>query len=1036
MAIVTTSQNLTAVSYTLGETIEIRNGATLTINSTPATRPGTIQCITSGKLRIENSSTTVPIIVNLQDMDNDLRFEAAGILEIRGAAMPLASGTGAAQTWDFASLFGGVIRHMTYVEVEETAGSGVYMPWGIVAEDPKFNLDVGLNTAIGGATPAAFTAGNTKAGRVLFWHETNRTLRCGNGTQGAVVPSGCAVRIPNIFISNRLLTNQTRNFNIITTGIPTGGTFTIEISRENGTVLGTTGAIAFNATAAVVDTAIEAITGAGTVTNSGGPLPTAVSVTWAGAYVNERLGVRIVSNSLTGGTNPQVYVYENNAANLSLVDLSPLGTMDAEWVSFSDKFRVFPDVFKAIRVVAVGVGADAFGPNNANGTVEIDGVCSNRSPFVIPAASQLTSVLGSVSVKRFVGASKTVPTTMNVLPNITTADKITSIRYGKRTDTGQRAVNFITLTPGLKITNVVAVGAGIACTNLTNTTVVGYEYADGTLNVQDTLQAQSVINTSNCANVTFANYSDAGPMAARNYLVSTDAASSVIKVLGATAEAANNNAGLFMNCAGMEVSNISLANLRSNPLIDLPNTFLANNLTARKVFATHGATAPAAGLDACQGGTYDMVTSTMAGITETFNGVNDFVGGNYTEPSLTPTTGHVTFGPFGAGLGLELTGSAFTDALGGVILPTSGDTFVATIPFAMHGITGFQNVAPFLYVDAPGAIANSALVGNPGGTTGGTFTITVADSAGTVLGTTSALAWNASTATIDTAIEAIAGVGVGVTVTGSLTAGYQITFPTGQLRIVTANGSALTGGDLPGVAYAVGRARLLTGTELIGSIDTIEFAMRVGGGTFPAYAALTGANLVSAFSALTGYSAGGAGLEMRVRVTSGQTNPFSKYNQISTPSNVDPSLWAVGDATITLQGPGATDVTKVIRVSDSAILYTFTGSGTKSFTVGANFNTEVYLRRELASGTVLMVTLPTTQRVNFGNNGTVALFYGSEIQLAQSSTVDTINTLVTARLDATVTSRLATAGYTAPSTLVPQLDVIQQQASLAAALSA
>ena len=102
MAIVTTSQNLTAVSYTLGETIEIRNGATLTINSTPATRPGTIQCITSGKLRIENSSTTVPIIVNLQDMDNDLRFEAAGILEIRGAAMPLASGTGAAQTWDFA----------------------------------------------------------------------------------------------------------------------------------------------------------------------------------------------------------------------------------------------------------------------------------------------------------------------------------------------------------------------------------------------------------------------------------------------------------------------------------------------------------------------------------------------------------------------------------------------------------------------------------------------------------------------------------------------------------------------------------------------------------------------------------------------------------------------------------------------------------------------------------------------------------------------------------------------------------------------
>ena len=1036
MAIVTTSQNLTAVSYAQGETIEIRNGATLTINSTPATRPGTIQCITSGKLRIENASTTVPIIVNLQDMDNDLRFEAAGILEIRGAAMPLASGTGAAQTWDFTSLFGGVIRHMTYVEVEESAGSGVYMPWPVIHEDPKFNLDVGLNTTIGGGTPAAFTAGNTEAGRVLFWHETNRTLRCGNGTQGAVVPSGYAVRIPNIFISNRLLTNQTRNFNVVTTGVPTGGTFTIEISRESGTVLGTTGAIAFNATSAVIDTAIEAITGAGTVTNSGGPLPTAVSITWAGTYANERLGVRIVTNSLTGGTNPQVYVVENNAGNLSLVDLSPLGTMDAEWVSFSEKFRVVPDVFKAVRVVACGFSADAFTPNNANGTVEINGVCTNRSPFVTPAGTQVTAVLGTVSINRFVSCAKTVNLNLNVLPAITTADKITAIRYGKRVDANQRSLQFVTLAPGLKITNIVAVGAGISCTNLTNSTVVGYKYADGTLNVQDTLQPVSVMNTSNCANVTFANYTDAGPMAPRNFLVLTDSASSVIKVFGATSEGANNNAGLFMNCAGMEISNISLANLRSNPLIDLPNTFLANNLTARKVFATHGTTAPAAGLDACQGGTYDMVTSTISGITETFNGVNDFVGGNYTDPSLTPTTGHVTFGPYGSGLGLELTGSAFTDALGGVILPTSGDTFVATIPFAMHGVTGFQNVAPFLYVDAPGAIANSALVGNPGNPTGGTFTITVADSAGTVLGTTSALAFNAATTTIDTAIEAIAGVGVGVTVTGSMAAGYQITFPTGQLRIVTTNGSGLTGGELPGVAYAVGRARLLTGTERIGSIDTIEFAMRVGGGTFPAYATLTGANLVSAFAALTGYSAGEAGLEMRVRVTSGQTNPFSKYNQISAPSNVNPSLWSVGDATITLQGPGATDVTKVIRVSDSTVLYTFTGSGTKSFTVGANFNTEVYLRRELAGGTVLMVTLPTTQRVNFGNNGTVALFYGSEIQLAQSSAVDAINTLVTARLDATVTSRLATAGYTAPSTLTPQLDVIQQQASLAAALSA
>jgi hypothetical protein len=531
------------------------------------------------------------------------------------------------------------------------------------------------------------------------------------------------------------------------------------------------------------------------------------------------------------------------------------------------------------------------------------------------------------------------------------------------------------------------------------------------MSAQITTNTQSAAFTINCVNTTFAGYSDAGPMAPRSYaLVSTDAASSGLKILGAVSNASDNALGsLLMQCGGLEMVNVSISNVRGGPFIDLPTTYLANNLTARKVFGTFQTAQGASGLDACQGGIYDMVSSSIAGITETFSGVNDWVGGNYTDPSLTPTTGHVTFGPFGEGLGLEVTGAAFTDALGGVLLPESGDTAVVTIPFAMHGITGFQSVAPRLFVDAPGAIANVAVVGNPGGTTGGTFTISVFDSAGVLLGTTAALAFNASTTTVDTAVEGIAGVGTGVSVSGSLAAGYQITFPTGQLRIVTADGTSLTGGELPGVAYAVGRARLLDGTETLGAITTAEFAMRVPGTSYPAYAALTGANLGTAFSALTGYAAGGSGLEMRIKITSGQTNPFTRFNQISLPTNVDPSLWTVGDATITLEGPNLTDVVKVIRFSDNTELYTFTGAGEKSFTVGANFDVEVYFRRETSGGTVLMRTLPETQRINFGNNGTVSLFYGAEVQLAQASTLASLDALIQSRLDVAVSSRLPTA---------------------------
>jgi hypothetical protein len=206
--------------------------------------------------------------------------------------------------------------------------------------------------------------------------------------------------------------------------------------------------------------------------------------------------------------------------------------------------------------------------------------------------------------------------------------------------------------------------------------------------------------------------------------------------------------------------------------------------------------------------------------------------------------------------------------------------------------------------------------------------------------------------------------------------------------------------------------------------------MRVPGTSYPAYAALTGANLGTAFSALTGYAAGGSGLEMRIKITAGQTNPFTRFNQISLPTNVDPALWVVGDATITLQGPNSTDVTRVIRVSDNTVLYSFTGAGAKAFTVGTNFDVEVFFRREDAGGTVLMRTLPATQRINFGNNGVVSLFYGAEVQLAQASTLTALDALIQSRLDVAVSTRVAEAvAATRQTALIAEHDATQAAVS-------
>lgn len=98
-----------------------------------------------------------------------------------------------------------------------------------------------------------------------------------------------------------------------------------------------------------------------------------------------------------------------------------------------------------------------------------------------------------------------------------------------------------------------------------------------------------------------------------------------------------------------------------------------------------------------------------------------------------------------------------------------------------------------------------------GGPTGGTFTLSFEG------GTTSAIAFNATAATVRTALEGLAAIGPGdVTVTGSAGGPYTITF-TGSLAgtdvsTMTASGASLTGGTSPGVTIATPTSGANTGT--------------------------------------------------------------------------------------------------------------------------------------------------------------------------------------------------------------------------------
>lgn len=96
---------------------------------------------------------------------------------------------------------------------------------------------------------------------------------------------------------------------IAETGSPTGGTFTIHGTPPGGSQK-TSGSIAYNASAATMQTALTASTmyGSGNVSCTGGPLPgTAIACTFQGAYAS--MAVTLMSlntKSLTGGSSPNV----------------------------------------------------------------------------------------------------------------------------------------------------------------------------------------------------------------------------------------------------------------------------------------------------------------------------------------------------------------------------------------------------------------------------------------------------------------------------------------------------------------------------------------------------------------------------------------------------------------------------------------------------------------------------------------------------------------------------------------------------------
>jgi len=222
---VTTSRNLTAVTYATGDTINVLDGVTLTINSQWSTKPNLIQALGTGRIEVSNSSTTTPHVQEFY-MQNALNtggfvVQQNGVLQTRGGWITVGTSTGANNQVLFNSnSVGGVaIDYPSMIQVETGSGTNVWEVWQAIPED----VSLGTNNVYG------FNADNATAGTVAI---TTGGVVTGTGTNFLSSHAGLPFKLPGIardfvvssFTSTTQVTIQELDGTTYTGGVIAAGT--------------------------------------------------------------------------------------------------------------------------------------------------------------------------------------------------------------------------------------------------------------------------------------------------------------------------------------------------------------------------------------------------------------------------------------------------------------------------------------------------------------------------------------------------------------------------------------------------------------------------------------------------------------------------------------------------------------------------------------------------------------------------------------------------------------------------------------------
>lgn len=202
-------------NYTAGDTLDISGGETLDYDENAGVIPGTIQAIsgTPGTINVENSSTTTPIIVNLNLETSNIASTVEGLFRVRGQWIQIATGTGAiSQTIDFSSTgpMGVAIDLPVAVWVETGHTEDRYLSGNGLATPgyfkPFFNCYETTDTLAINILTDYY--GDLDHGNVFQFNRTTKLATFGKGgavgtsNGGAVIPNGARVLFPNIHFTS------------------------------------------------------------------------------------------------------------------------------------------------------------------------------------------------------------------------------------------------------------------------------------------------------------------------------------------------------------------------------------------------------------------------------------------------------------------------------------------------------------------------------------------------------------------------------------------------------------------------------------------------------------------------------------------------------------------------------------------------------------------------------------------------------------------------------------------------------------------